>query len=65
MKTGIFISRMHDNIASNSLTGLLSIGDRIMAIDECPIEPDYDILRVNQMISKKNKILLRVKPFKG
>lgn len=63
--TGIFISRMHDKATSDSLTGLLSIGDRILAIDECPIEPDYDILRVNQMISKKSKILLKVKPFKG
>lgn len=63
--TGVFISRMHDNVTSNSLAGLLSIGDRILAIDECPIGPDYDILRVNQMISKKSKILLKVKPFKG
>lgn len=63
--TGIFISRMHDTATSNSLTGLLSIGDCILAIDELPIEPDYDILRVNQMISKKSKILLKVKPFKG
>lgn len=63
--TGIFISRMHDKVTSDSLTGLLSIGDRILAIDECPIEPDYDILRVNLMISKKSKILLKVKPFKG
>ena len=62
---GIFISRMHDDAASSSLTGLLSIGDRILAIDDCPIEPDYDILKVNQMISKKTKILLKVKPFKG
>lgn len=56
---------MHDQVASHSLSGLLSIGDRILAIDDCPIEPDYDILRVNQMISKKSKILLKVKPFKG
>lgn len=56
---------MHDNVTGSALTGLLTIGDRILAIDECPIEPDYDILRVNQMISKKSKILLKVKPFKG
>lgn len=62
---GIFISRMHDEATSSALAGLLSIGDRILAIDECPIEPDCDILRVNQMISKKSKILLKVKPFKG
>ena len=53
---------MHEN---DPLTGLLSIGDRILAIDNCPIESDYDILQVNQMISKKSRILLKVKPFKG
>lgn len=62
---GIFISRMHDTLTSGALTGLLSIGDCILAIDDCVIGQDYDILRVNQMISKKSKILLRVKPFKG
>lgn len=55
---------MHDNATGSSLTGLLSIGDQILSIDNCTVEPD-DILRVNQMISKKSKILLRVKPFKG
>ena len=56
---------MHDDVTSSSLTGLLSIGDRILSIDDFKIEPDFDILRVNQMISKKCKISLRVKPFKG
>ena len=56
---------MHGDVASNSLAGLLSIGDRILAIDECSIEQDYDISLVNQMISKKSKIMLKVKPFKG
>lgn len=57
---------MHDSATSNSLAGLLSIGDRILSIDNCPIqEPNFDILRVNQMISKKSKILLKVKPFKS
>lgn len=56
---------MHDSVTSSSLTGLLSIGDRILSIDNCPIGPDFDILRVNQMISKKSKIQLRVKPYKG
>lgn len=56
---------MHDSATSSSLAGLLSIGDRLLSIDNCSIGPDFDILRVNQMISKKSKILLRVKPFKG
>lgn len=55
---------MHDSITSESLAGLLSLGDRIIAIDDCPIEPDHDILRVNQLMSKKSKITLKVKPFK-
>lgn len=62
--TGIFISRVHDSLASDALQGLLGIGDRIVAIDECAIEPDHDILRVNQLISKKTKITLKVKPYK-
>jgi hypothetical protein len=62
---GIFISRMHDSSAGSSLNGLLSIGDQILSIDNYVLEPDLDILRVNQMISKKSKILLGVKPFKG
>lgn len=56
---------MHDSITSNSLAGLLSLGDRILAIDDSSIEPDYDILRVNQLMSKKSKIMLKVKPFKA
>lgn len=56
---------MHDSVTSSSLAGLLSIGDRILSIDDLQIDPDFDILRVNQMISKKCKILLKVKPFKG
>ena len=56
---------MHDTATSDSLSGLLSIGDLILSIDNCTIGPDYDILQVNQMISKKSKIQLRVKPFKS
>lgn len=70
---GIFISR----IIEDQLDGLLSVGDRILAIDDYELAPaksapsssaaadEYDILKVNQLISKKSKILLKVKPFKG
>lgn len=57
---------MHDSSSGGrSLSGLLSVGDRILSIDNYHTEPDFDILRVNQMISKKSRIYLEVKPFKG
>lgn len=52
-------------LTTSPLTGLLGVGDRLLAIDEHQIGPDYDILRVNRLIGKKNKIWLKVKPFKG
>lgn len=63
--TGIFISRINNSATNGSLTGLLSVGDLILAIDEWSIGHDSDVTWVNQLINKKSKILLKVRPFKG
>ncbi|RWS10618.1 uncharacterized protein B4U79_04406 [Dinothrombium tinctorium] len=59
---GVFVSRMRDEETQRSLTGLLEIGDEIIAIDGTNVK-NSSIVQVNQLMAHKTKILLHVIPY--
>lgn len=59
---GVFVSRMRDEQTQTILTGLLEIGDEIVAIDGLDVK-SHNIAQVNQLMSIKKKIKLTVRPY--
>ncbi|RWS26832.1 uncharacterized protein B4U80_12927, partial [Leptotrombidium deliense] len=58
----VFVSRMRDEETQKSLTGLLEIGDEIIAIDGVNVK-NSNILQVNQLMAHKTRIILHVIPY--
>ncbi|KAG9509825.1 hypothetical protein GZH46_01645 [Fragariocoptes setiger] len=57
---GVFVTRIHDEL---TLAGLIDIGDQIVAIDGHKLEPHMDVMSVNQLMRKKHKICIKLRPF--
>lgn len=53
---------MRDEQTQTILTGLLEIGDEIVAIDGLDVK-SHNIAQVNQLMSIKKKIKLTVRPY--
>ncbi|XP_076352361.1 uncharacterized protein LOC143247782 isoform X2 [Tachypleus tridentatus] len=61
---GVFVSRMRDYETQKLLTGLIDIGDEILEIDGVNVR-EKDIIEVNSLMAKKNKLTLTVLPYKN
>ncbi|CAG2180073.1 unnamed protein product [Oppiella nova] len=59
---GVFVSRMKDEETQKCLTGVLEIGDEILAIDGESVK-EANIMRVNQLIANKDTIRLTIIPY--
>lgn len=59
---GVYVSRMKDEDTKGLLSGLVEIGDQILAIDDVNVK-DLSILEVNHLMTNKNSLRLHVKPY--
>ncbi|XP_054157754.1 probable serine/threonine-protein kinase DDB_G0282963 [Oppia nitens] len=59
---GVFVSRMKDEETQKCLTGVLEIGDEILAIDGESVK-EANIMRINQLIANKDTIRLTIIPY--